>query len=300
MALSVKRMLHIGGSILAITAIFFMVTRFYTSMEQMDLSTLLPAIWGYIFLVACFYGICNMSLVIIWVRCLEYLGLRPPFSSATYIYGFSQLGKYLPGNIFHLAGRQTLGMAENFPAAKLMQSMVWELGIIAVGAVGIFCPPFLAYYCFPAIPLEFLFLIFALCCIVVPYGAGRFFGDKIKSSILWCIAYLSSVGVAFVAVLLLVTHHPMGPVEIFFVANAYVAAWFIGFVTPGAPAGLGMREAAMIFLMQGMSIPEVDVLLAVALNRIVTILGDFLFFVESVGLRFLWLRNRSNCQQDAP
>ncbi|MDB4543032.1 hypothetical protein N9241_02195, partial [bacterium] len=51
----------------------------------------------------------------------------------------------------------------------------------------------------------------------------------------------------------------------------------VGLITPGAPAGVGVRELVLITCLGGMAADE-DVLSAVILSRLVTVLGDVLFF----------------------
>lgn len=61
-------------------------------------------------------------------------------------------------------------------------------------------------------------------------------------------------------------------------SGVYVLAWLAGLVTPGAPAGVGVRELVLLFLLKGI-VAEADLLLAVVLGRVVTVVGDFGFFV---------------------
>lgn len=286
MHLPLKRLLHICGSLFACAAIFFMGARLQSYLDKIDFSLLLSTLWVYILVFSCFVSVCNFFLVVIWYRCLEYLGVATSRSCATWIYGVSQLGKYIPGNIFHLAGRQTLGMAENLPGAKVLRSMFWELAILAGAATGVFCPLFVAQYFFPSLSSLWLLGIFTLCCIGVPYGAGRLLGKKLRDACLWSILYLCCMGSVFSALLSLITPTSHSPMQFFFAGTAYVAAWFIGLVTPGAPAGLGIREGAMLFLMKDMPMSEADLLLAVLLGRIITIFGDFLFFMESLCVKY--------------
>ena len=55
-------------------------------------------------------------------------------------------------------------------------------------------------------------------------------------------------------------------------------AWIAGFVVPGAPGGLGPREAALVTL-SAPSLGEPNALLAVALFRCVTLSGDVVCFL---------------------
>jgi hypothetical protein len=56
-----------------------------------------------------------------------------------------------------------------------------------------------------------------------------------------------------------------------------VAVWIAGFVTPGAPGGLGIREAAMVML-DGSSAPARMLVVTAAMFRLVTFAGDLLCF----------------------
>jgi hypothetical protein len=56
-----------------------------------------------------------------------------------------------------------------------------------------------------------------------------------------------------------------------------VAAWLAGFVTPGAPGGLGIREAAMVLFAGGSASAEV-LFVAAALFRLVSFGGDLVCF----------------------
>src|SRR5690606_14001641 len=63
-------------------------------------------------------------------------------------------------------------------------------------------------------------------------------------------------------------------------AGGGVAAWMVGFATPGAPGGLGTREAAML-LFVGDQLGPATLLVIAALFRIVTFGGDLVCFAAS-------------------
>ena len=63
--------------------------------------------------------------------------------------------------------------------------------------------------------------------------------------------------------------------------GAFVLAWLAGLLTPGAPAGVGVRELVLFFLLKEM-VSEVDLVLAIVLGRMVTVLGDVLFYLGVV------------------
>ena len=61
---------------------------------------------------------------------------------------------------------------------------------------------------------------------------------------------------------------------------ACTLAWMLGFVTPGAPAGLGVREAVLLGLL-GPVLGEPAALLLSLQLRLATLGGDLLLFVAS-------------------
>jgi hypothetical protein len=59
--------------------------------------------------------------------------------------------------------------------------------------------------------------------------------------------------------------------------GAYVVAWLAGLLTPGSPAGMGVREIALLALL-GSRFAEADLLMAVVVSRGITLAGDVGFF----------------------
>ena len=75
-----------------------------------------------------------------------------------------------------------------------------------------------------------------------------------------------------------VSHDFLSVNQLLMAAGAYSLAWLAGFVIPGAPGGLGVRE----FVLYALISPWVDdkvLLMAIASSRIVTTLGDVVFYI---------------------
>ncbi len=61
------------------------------------------------------------------------------------------------------------------------------------------------------------------------------------------------------------------------IVGAFILSWFLGFIIPGAPGGIGIREAALTLLLGEML--DVDsILLGIVLYRLVSTAGDILGF----------------------
>jgi hypothetical protein len=204
---------------------------------------------------------------------------------ASRIYGISQLAKYLPGNIFHLAGRQAIGVAEGLPFRPLAATVFWEIVTISVTAV-----PF-AIVALPLLlpDLQALPAIIAFMVVITMLAmmAHHVFGRHIAKAVGWYALFLTVSGLVFYVGLVVVLSD-MQPVFAslpLVVCGAYVVAWLAGLLTLGAPAGIGIREVVLYALLQGV-ITKSDLLAAIFLGRLVTATGDIAFFLFAIGLKF--------------
>lgn len=61
----------------------------------------------------------------------------------------------------------------------------------------------------------------------------------------------------------------------------YIIAWVLGFVVPGAPGGIGVREFVLTLLLGNVVGKELILTLSI-LHRLITIIGDFMAYVVRV------------------
>ena len=59
--------------------------------------------------------------------------------------------------------------------------------------------------------------------------------------------------------------------------SGYVLSFVVGFLTPGSPAGIGVREAIFLKLML-FEISESDALILMISLRLISVVGDVLLF----------------------
>ena len=106
--------------------------------------------------------------------------------------------------------------------------------------------------------------------------------------------FLLSPGVIFYALIFFFGEQgystPIGPV-----ITIYALSWVIGYITPGASGGLGVREALIIGFLSGIVGEPASILVALAL-RLITIIGDFLVF----GVSFLFPYHRTRTTKMQP
>ena len=298
-----NRWLKVLGVVVCLAAGTFFVAYAWRALHGQDLSALARP---QVALSICLLTVLYMSLIpvaaVAWTLILRGLGQPTTVAATAPILATSQFGKYLPGNVAHHIGRlvmaRSLGIGMGIGALSLAYESIltvlacahvstltflWEapkaleasvlpdergllIAVVTAGAIAtIAIAPWLARTVWrmrnrdagsapPALypglaPLLSGYLCFVLNFVLIGLG-------------LWAVAIaLGAGGVAGV--------HPV------LLTGAFAASWLIGFVTPGAPAGLGVREAALVFWLADAMPPASVVALVVAL-RIATTLGDLL------------------------
>lgn len=280
---SLKGWLNGLGYALGLAGVLFVGIRLHAYEEQLEVSSLSLSVWGSLALLALIYGFTNMFLARAWWCQLKIFAIESSWAPTLRIYGLSQLARYVPGNIFHLAGRQALGIAAGLQARPLVKSAAWELGSIAVAgaAFGVLIVPMvwtsLNQFVAVAVFLLLLFVIFVIL--------DRAISKAAAVALLWQSLFLSISGLIFLGTLLLLADHVSFYPLIPSLCGSFVVAWLLGLLTPGAPAGVGVREAVLLYLLEGLIVPQ-TLLLAIVFGRLVTVLGDLFFFAACSAIPF--------------
>jgi len=76
---------------------------------------------------------------------------------------------------------------------------------------------------------------------------------------------------------------PVDLADIALLTRAYALSWMLGFLLPGAPGGLGVRESAFV-LLAGTTWPPDAVLAMATLSRIGNIIADMLIFLGGAAM----------------
>lgn len=261
------------GAFLGLAGVVFVGIRLHGYAGQIDFRKL--GLGGYAAMAALagLYGASNLLLALGWHRLLGHLGVPVSRFWAIDAYAISQLAKYVPGNIFQFAGRQAIGVAAGIGNGPLAKSTAYELAFLIIGGA-LFSPLVL-----PLIVANAPAWLDLTSFVVVMASAlwlATSVGADFAMAAVFYVAFLALSGLVFAAAFGLAGGsgefglHPA-------IAGAYVLAWLVGLVTPGAPAGIGVREAVLLFLLGGLGGGPV-ILLAVVIGRAITVLGDLLFF----------------------
>ncbi|MCX6303942.1 MAG: hypothetical protein NT040_03150 [Bacteroidetes bacterium] len=279
-----KQLFNWGGFVIGIAGVVFVVRKLSMYSNQIDFSGLtwlsLCSLTG---LIAA-YGLANIFQAMAWHDILQYMGVTTTKKWSIQTYGVAQIAKYVPGNIFQFAGRQAIGQAAGLPAIPLAKSAVWEIGMLA-GTGALF-----SVLVIPLFRHQVTFLLACIMFIVIlvigMFALYRFAGAGMASAMQWDILFLLLAGIVFYGVLIQFTSVRPGTGSMFVgIIGVYVVAWLAGLVTPGAPAGIGVREMVFLAILHNF-LSEGELLKAILLGRFVTVGGDMLFYIFAMALRF--------------
>lgn len=243
------------------------------------------------------YGVGATALGLAWVLLVRAAALSPVQARPLFVAHLrSQLAKYLPGNVFHFAYRHAAARREGLGHRALGGALAFEsvllIAAAAMLAAGVASDPRLdelapwLHWVVRGAPLA------AIAAIVVG-GLAMRRSSPIKGRpphIASTVAIVFAIDVGFFllaacALRLLCEQPSLLP---FAAWSGWLAlAWIAGYVTPGAPGGLGLREAVLV-LGLGPVLGEAEALAIAFAYRLVTIGADALL----AGTGFV-LRDRS-------
>ena len=232
-----RRWIHVTGSALGALGTIFVGVKLVEYSHQLSLDTFSAVTWSAVATLGAGYGACGMLLALAWLQLLTHHGVTSSRLWAIKTYGVSQLAKYTPGNIFHLAGRQAICVAAGLPAWPVAKSIVWELAVIASTAL-----PFAlmaAPLKWPVIGTATAIAAFAGALAIAVSGIRTCWSLCIARAVSLYAAFLLVSGLIFSALLAItVQHAKIDTHDAAFwlpVCGAYVIAWLAGLVTAAAP-----------------------------------------------------------------
>jgi uncharacterized membrane protein YbhN (UPF0104 family) len=207
--------------------------------------------------------------------------------------------KYAPGNVFHFLGRHSLSKSEGVPhhaiafanGVEILLQLFAVSFIIMIGAF--FFDISLDLGTYLQLSKTKILLAFALLLLLV---FVVLFKKKYREVILHKGGLLSLfqvfgyhlvflLGSAFILVIVYAWIIGVSFTFSMFVQTVFVSslAWLLGFIVPGAPGGVGIREAVLVLLLPAIMMVSKELVLAGALvYRVVTMLGE--------GLTYFWAK----------
>jgi hypothetical protein len=225
-----------------------------------------------------------------WRALLSDLGSPLPMAGGMRVFFTGQLGKYLPGSLWPVLAQIELGRDYKVPPRSSGAAVVVFL-IVIVGTGLVVAVPLLPFLADGALEQYWWTLIVLPGAVVVaiPPVLNRIIATALRLARRPPLPRpLSLPGIAKAAgwsllawlfyglhvwVLALQLGATLTPQLLLVATGAFAAAWTIGFLVVIAPAGAGVRDAALILLLGGvLSAPQATVI--AVLSRLMFTIGD--------------------------
>ena len=265
-----KKIIKIIGNVVMIAALAFVVKKLFDmdiSISQFRDGRVLTALF-----------LCMIvTTVIIIFSCYPWLvftrslsGRKIPFSTAMPVYTQSNLYKYIPGNVFQYVGRNQLASDMDISHVDVACATVLDIlfcvfwtGVISVVLLRHMLAEVFSQF-MGSLVVDAIIGIIIVAIIILLLRLK--FKDKFKAYIsryakafakenramllrgafYYLLQNLVSACMYFVCLKLIIPQADTA--ELITLTGAFMAAWIIGFVTPGAPGGIGIREGVMLFV----------------------------------------------------
>lgn len=297
--MKLKKVIKTVGNVVMIAALAFVVKKLFDmdiSLSQFREGRVLAAL-----------SLCMLvTTVIIIFSCYPWLvftrslsGRKIPFSTAMPVYTQSNLYKYLPGNVFQYVGRNQLASDMDISHVDVACATVLDVlfcvfwtAVISVILLGGRIAELMAEYGRNLLMVGAVGIVLLILLII---AIKLKFKDKLKSylsryskafakenrpmllrgAFYYLLQNLVSACMYFICLKLIVPQADTG--ELIALTGAFMFAWIIGFVTPGAPGGIGIREGVMLFVC-GDNFAD-RIVLFVLVMRIASIGADLAAFI---------------------
>ncbi len=299
-----KKIVKIIGIIIVLLSFAFLIHTFMKMDIGKAFSVLrlyhIPIIIG----LSLFYSLANGILAFNWAKVLEIIAghkiIKLKFIKA---YLKTSIAKYLPSNLMHFATRHAAGYEQGFTHKKMLLSNMMEIayliltsGIIISLSLAlrvIKIPETLLSLMTPLrLAISIIVLLSALAALVIFLKPSKIIGyikelislNKIPGYIFVGISYIFYFAITSIVLIFIfgiILKVDINAVNIMYIYGGFTLAWLSGYLIPGAPGGLGVRELMLLVIFTPLS-GESGALIASIILRLITISGDIFTFLTGL------------------
>lgn len=308
----IKKIINIVGRLITVLSLVFVAFAIWKLIKNNN-SPIEIKNWPFFILV----GILSAVMIAIgvfiqgvaWKSWLDFFVKKKTNTrEALCVYAKANIGKYLPGNVMHYVERNLFAQKTGAAQTAIALSSVFEIGsqvLIALIIAVITAHDRIFKLLDEILTVDWrkysLVLIIAGVIIFAAIVAGAWIlaAEKVKKllegySIAGLVFTLIKAMLLYMSVMIIggivmiVLYHYMGgrpgAGECITIISGYVIAWVLGFVVPGAPGGIGVREFVLVNVLGSVVGAELIVTLMV-IHRLITIVGDFIAYIIQQLLR---------------
>lgn len=299
-----KKLIKILGNILMLITILFIIRLlFKMDINYKDIVKKENIKW-LIFLIFA-YSFYLTFTCLPWKILIEYISETKLNILKVYcVYSKSNLLKYIPGNIFQYIGRNVLAIEANIKHQDVALATIFDIGIPLISGLifSFLClrkyaaEQFFKYGINTLEKYQIFIYIFIFIAIILIFVFRKIIIDNIKQykklvtfkfllKLVYCIILynLFSLSYAIIYLILLKTVFNISITTniILVLMGSTIFSWVMGFIVPGAPGGLGIREVIM-FAVAGNILPQNIIVISMVVFRVITVISDIVVFLNSI------------------
>lgn len=219
---------------------------------------------------------------------------RVSYVKVAHTYCKSNILKYLPGNVMQYVGRNEIAVKEHIPHGEVVLATMLEIGITILSTVLVavlFSWSYTVEWVSKFVNINVRLIVVVIIGIVVLFAVVLLiFKKKILSyvkGILTKESIIRILGLLLYNALIMVLNsfiyfYVLSLLGIHMEMNYYLIgiglyslSFVLGYVTPGVPGGIGIRETVLVYFFSAFMM-ESQILTGALVFRIVSIIGDFL------------------------
>lgn len=301
-----KKIIRVLGNVVTVIAVFFICIKLYRM--DIDLSILsgkrvaLTLLLSFVFQ---FFLIILSSIP--WLCIVNALSNKDlKLKEALPVFTKANLYKYIPGNVFQYVGRNSLAVEYRLNHLDVASATVIDTiiqlsfySLLSIAMLGDSISSIAEKYIKDAL-LGLLIIVIVVSAIIITMvlivgkrvreytiryrdslSAGGF--RKILKAVLITFFNCILSSVEYFICISVVFNDTVSLSKAIVLTGAYLFAWLIGFVTPGAPGGIGVREAVMLLVCSAAD--EELVIAFVLLMRIGSIVADIIAWIAGEFLK---------------
>jgi len=222
----------------------------------------------------------------LWKQIVDLKNNKLNLQKISYIWAFSELKRYIPGNIWSILARGTSSLETGLGKKEVTNSLIIEIELI-VAACYVLSLPFIFYFSW-GILFNLLFLLFGVILVLLFSFGNRikidklsflFSGTNSSSNIQVFLIYLVTffmfgLGTYFAIISL----SYLDPNLIWVVVSLSIFSLLAGYLSLITPMGLGVREGIMTFYLSRFINTSLAGLVSI-FSRIVLILSEIIFLL---------------------
>ena len=295
-----KKWVVIIGKVISSLCVVFMIYRLYKI--EIDWSIFLRSPKTFIIIVCLIFlqVIDNFLNVTTWKMYLDtFSDQKNSYSETASVYLKSNIAKYLPGNVAHYVGRNVLGKKMGVKQSSILMATVFE--VVCLCVFNIVFALVMSFQNVKSVVNRLVTeqritvispILIVIIAIIIVMGihifiryrenVAHFLNKKVFLTFLKT-APIYIIIIMITALILALVFWLILDVSINYasVASANSLSWLVGYILPGAPGGIGIRETILVWLLESEGALEY-IMLATVVFRICLILGDFLSFLGAV------------------